>query len=118
MGSSWYRVGIQLMDDVKKNGPMLYLNTAFRASKQAEDAPYLVPSMRKTDGVKSSTNNDRTRMHSGRCKSYITSKLICKGRMRLASPCNMVQKSFSESFVGVTVIFGVVNFPSSSTSIQ
>jgi len=117
MGASWYRDGIQLVEDVKKNGSMLYLNMAFRASRQAKDTPYFVPSMRKTDGVKSSTNSDRTRMPSGRCKSYVIS-LIRKGQMGLASPCNMVQKSFSESFVGVTVIFGVVNFASSSTSIQ
>ena len=74
MGASWYRDGIQLMDDVKKNGPMLYLNMAFRASKQMKDVPYVVPSIRKTDGVKSSTNSDRTRMPSDRCKSYIISK--------------------------------------------
>jgi hypothetical protein len=119
MGASWYRDVIQLMEDVKKNGSMLYLDMAFRASRQAKDAPYFVLSMRKTEGVKSSTNNDRTRMPSGRRKSYVISKLICKGRMRLASPCNtVVQKSFSEFFVGVTVISGVVNFPSSSTSVQ
>ena len=117
MGASWYRDGMQLVEDVKKNGSMLYLNMAFRASKQAKDSPYLVPSMRKTDGVMSSTNSDRTRIPSGRCKSYVIS-LICKGRMRLASPCNKFQKSFSESFVGATVIYGVVNFALSSTSIQ
>ena len=63
------------MDDVKKNRSMLYLNMVFRASRQAKDAPYFVPSMRKTDGVKSSTNNDRTRIPSGRCKSYVTSNV-------------------------------------------
>jgi len=43
MGASWYRDGIQLMDDVKKNGSMLYLNMVFRASRKAKEAPYFVP---------------------------------------------------------------------------
>jgi len=117
MGASLYRDGIQLAEDVKKNGSMLYLDMAIRVSRQAKDTPYFVPSMRKTDGVKLSTNSDRTRIPSGRCKSHVIS-LICKGRMILASPCNKFQNSFSELFVMVVVISGVVNLPSSSTSIQ
>jgi len=75
MGASWYRDGIQLMD-VVKIGSMLYLNIAFRVSRQAKDGPYFVPSMRKTGGVKLSTNNDRIRIPSCRCKYYVISKLI------------------------------------------
>jgi hypothetical protein len=67
------------MEDVKKNGSMLYLcKRPFRASRKVKDAPYLVPSIRRTGDVKSSTNNDRTRIFPGRCASHLTPILAFK----------------------------------------
>jgi hypothetical protein len=39
VSASWYREGIQFMDDVKKNGSMLYLNT--RLSEQVDEKKIL-----------------------------------------------------------------------------
>jgi len=56
---------------------MLYLRKRpFRANRQTKDAPYLVPSMRKTGDVKSSTNNDHTRISTGRCESLTAGDMM------------------------------------------
>jgi hypothetical protein len=67
------------MEDVKKNGSTLYLcKRPFSTSREVKDAPYLVPSICKTGDVKSSTNNDRTRIFPGRCASHLTLMLAYK----------------------------------------
>jgi len=59
------------MEEVKKNGSMLYLCIrSMRASRREKGRTYFVPSIFKTGSVKSSTNNDRTRIFGGLCKFH------------------------------------------------